>query len=95
MCLCGGPVACFCRRIQRTEVAAEYMFSPQGAFVVPHKELAQGAGLEFANATPDVRTSTGQHKGHPTVQRSHSARTADDCAMLRVSLAAVKIVEGW
>ena len=73
MCLCGGPVACFCRRIQRTEVAAEYMFSPQGAFVVPHKELAQGAGLEFANATPDVRQAPGNTKVTPPCN-GHTAR---------------------
>ena len=35
------------------------------------KELAKIAGLGFANATPGVRTSTGQHKGHPAHDSSN------------------------
>ena len=67
------PIACFFADGYNGGCAAEYMFSPQGAFVVPHKELAQGAGLEFANATPDVRQAPGNTKVTPPCN-GHTAR---------------------
>ena len=66
VCLCGGPVACFCRRIQRTEVAAKYMFSPQGAFCYAaqkswHKEPA----LDLQMPRPVCAQAPGNTKGAP------------------------------
>ena len=66
LCACvAGPLPVFAGVFSGQRLPQSTCSAHKEPFVTPHKRVGTKAGLGFANATPGVRTSTGQHKGHP------------------------------
>ena len=72
------------------------MFSPQIAlYCAAKRSWHKGPALNLQMPRLVYAQAPGNTKVTPPFNGTHSAPTADDCAMLRVSLAAVGTVEVW